>query len=44
LSEANKSLKMYETEIKQERQQARIEKYRYGIYGIIIGLAIGGFQ
>ena len=44
LQEANKSLEMLEQEIKQERREAQIEKYKYAVYGIIAGLLYGGMK
>ena len=44
LQEANKSLEMLGQEIKAERRQAVIDKYKYAVYGILIGYAIGGMK
>ena len=44
LQNANKSLAKYEAEIKAERQRAKIDKYKYALYGILIGYAIGGIK
>lgn len=44
LSEANKSLAKYEAEIKQERQQGKIDKYKYAVYGLLVGMLYGGMK
>lgn len=44
LQNANRSLEILEKEIKAERQQTKIEKYKYAGYGILIGLLIGGYR
>ena len=44
LQEANESLAKYEAEIKAERQQAKIEKYKYAAYGLLVGMLYGGMK
>lgn len=40
----NQSLTTLSKEIKQERRQAKIDKYKYAVYGIIAGLLYGGIK
>ena len=40
----NQSLTTLSKEIKAERRQAKIEKYKYAVYGILLGYAIGGMR
>ena len=40
----NQSLTTLSKEIKAERRQAKIEKYKYAVYGIIAGLLYGGIK
>ena len=44
LQNANRSLEILGQEIKAERRQAVIDKYKYAVYGILIGYAIGGMR
>ena len=40
----NQSLTTLSKEIKAERRQAKIDKYKYAVYGIIAGLLYGGIK
>ena len=40
----NQSLLTLTKEIKAERRQAKIEKYKYAVYGILLGYAFGGMK
>ena len=40
----NQSLTTLSKEIKAERRQATIDKYKYAVYGILLGYAIGGMK
>ena len=40
----NQSLTTLSKEIKAERRQAKIEKYKYAVYGILLGYAFGGMK
>ena len=44
LQNANRSLEMLDKEIKAERRQAKIDKYKYAVYGILLGYAFGGMK
>ena len=40
----NQSLTTLSKEINAERRQAKIEKYKYAVYGILLGYAFGGMK
>lgn len=40
----NQSLTTLSKEIKAERRQAKIDKYKYAVYGILLGYAFGGIK
>ena len=40
----NQSLTTLSAQIKQERRQAKIEKYKYAVYGILVGMLYGGIK
>ena len=40
----NQSLTTLSKEIKAERRQAKIDKYKYAVYGILLGYAFGGMK